>query len=223
MGAVNRPDETSGHEPAELAALADDSLTPERRRELEAMVAESPELAERLAEQQRAVALMQNAASEIETPMSLRTSLAAPHAPRRGRLARGLAIVVPAVGAAVIVAAVLGVFSSSSSGQRFQVALASTTGSGGQATLTKTASGWRIELRAAGLPRLDNGRFYEAWLRNAGGVLVPIGTFNDGKKVTLWAGVSPEKFPLMTVTRERDDGNQASSGQKVLAGTVRSG
>jgi hypothetical protein len=52
-----------------------------------------------------------------------------------------------------------------------------------------------IELDATGLPRLDRGRFYQAWLRNADGVLVPIGTFNEGQKVTLWAGVSPKDFP----------------------------
>ena len=46
-------------------------------------------------------------------------------------------------------------------------------GAKGEATLTKTSSGWRIELDATGLPRLDGGRFYEAWLRNAAGVLVP--------------------------------------------------
>ena len=38
-------------------------------------------------------------------------------------------------------------------------------GASGNATLTKTSSGWRIELDATGLPRLDNGRFYEAWLK----------------------------------------------------------
>jgi hypothetical protein len=30
---------------------------------------------------------------------------------------------------------------------------------------------------ATGLPRPDGGRFYEAWLRNAAALLVPIGTF----------------------------------------------
>ena len=64
----------------------------------------------------------------------------------------------------------------------------------GEATLTKTSSGWRIELDATGLPRRDGGRFYEAWLQDAAGVLVPIGTFNEGRKVTLWAGVSPKDF-----------------------------
>ena len=37
-------------------------------------------------------------------------------------------------------------------------------------------------------PASTNGRFYEAWLRDAAGVLVPVGTFNEGRKVTLWAG-----------------------------------
>ena len=49
-------------------------------------------------------------------------------------------------------------------------------------------------------------------------MLVPIGTFNEGRKVTLWAGVSPKDFPTLTVTRERADGDQASSGEKVLVG-----
>ena len=41
-----------------------------------------------------------------------------------------------------------------------------------------------------------------------------------GHEVTLWAGVSPKDFPTLTVTRERADGDQASSGEKVLVGTV---
>jgi hypothetical protein len=70
------------------------------------------------------------------------------------------------------------------------------------------------------LPRLDGGRFYEAWLRNRAGVLVPVGTFNEGYRVTLWAGVPPTAFTTLTVTREQADGNQGSSGEKVLVGTV---
>jgi hypothetical protein len=93
-------------------------------------------------------------------------------------------------------------------------------GARGKATLTKTSSGWRIELGATRLPRLAGGRFYEAWLRSRAGVLVPIGTFNEGQKVTLWAGVSPKDFPTLTVTREQADGDQTSSGEKVLVGTV---
>jgi hypothetical protein len=88
----------------------------------------------------------------------------------------------------------------------------------GDVTLTKTASGWRIELHATGLPRRADGEFYEAWLKDSSGRLVPIGTFNDGRDVTLWAGVGPAAYPTLTITREVADGNQASSGQVVLVG-----
>ena len=90
----------------------------------------------------------------------------------------------------------------------------------GAATRTKTSSGGRIQRDATGLPRLDGDRFYQAWLRNAAGALVPVGTFNEGVDVTLWSGVSPKTFTTLSVTRERNDGDQSSSGQKVLVGTV---
>ncbi|MFI5042771.1 MAG: anti-sigma factor, partial [Acidimicrobiales bacterium] len=88
------------------------------------------------------------------------------------------------------------------------------------ATFTSTRSGWRIELRTNGLPRLDNGRYYQAWMKNGAGVLVPIGTFNQGPEVTLWSGVPPKEFPTITVTEQEANGNPASSGQRVLAGSV---
>jgi hypothetical protein len=93
-------------------------------------------------------------------------------------------------------------------------------GATGTVTMLKTDSGWDIHLDATGLPRLDNGQFYQGWLRNAEGILVPIGTFNEGTDVTLWAGVPPDQFPTMTITRESADGDQASSGQRVLVGTA---
>jgi hypothetical protein len=52
---------------------------------------------------------------------------------------------------------------------------------------------------------------------------VPIGTYNEGRKVTLWAGVSPKSYTTLTVTRERAAGNQASSGEKVPVGRVDAG
>jgi hypothetical protein len=91
----------------------------------------------------------------------------------------------------------------------------------GEVTLTKTISGWRIHLHADGLPRRADGDFYEAWLKNDAGVLVPIGTFNEGNDVTLWSGVGPATFPTLTVTREIADGDQRSSGQVVLIGKPR--
>ena len=224
---LRRPprDEADGHEVAELAALADGSLPADRRGELEERVAASDELADRLAEQQRAVALAQSAAADVKAPDALRARIEAQRRARSARKPRR--VLVAGVAAAAVAGAValgLIVFRSGTSGQQFQAALGATSslpGASGQATLTKTSSGWRIELHASGLPRLDRGRFYEAWLRNGAGVLVPIGTFNEGKSVTLWAGVSPESFNTLTVTRELANGNQASSGVKVLVGTAR--
>jgi hypothetical protein len=90
----------------------------------------------------------------------------------------------------------------------------------GDAKLTRTTSGWRIQLQATGLPRRDNGTYYEAWLKNDAGDLVPIGTFNQGEHVTLWSAVPPSTYPMITVTREVSDGDQSSSGQVVVIGTV---
>jgi hypothetical protein len=127
-----------------------------------------------------------------------------------------------------VAAAAIGAVAVTSGGSdaRFRAALAPTSlvpGARGDATLTKRASGWQIELDASGLPRLAGGSFYEAWLKNAAGDLIPIGTFNDGRDVTLWAGVAPTLYTTLTVTRERADGDQNSSGEKVLVGTMKRG
>ena len=210
----------------ELAALADGSVAPDRRAELEARVAASPELADRLEEQQRAVTLARSAAAEIEAPAALRGRIEAERRARQAPRPRNRVLIGAAATAVATMAALaigLGVFGPKTSGQQFQASLAPTElapAASGDATLTKTSSGWRIRFDARGLPRLAGGRFYEAWLRNRAGVLVPIGTFNEGRNVTLWAGVSPKDFTMLTVTREQADGDQASSGEKVLVGTV---
>ena len=219
----NRGDELDDRELVELGALADGSLASDRRAALEARIAASPELAGLLAEQERAISFARSAAVEVDAPASLRARIPATKSARRRPRQLVLAGAVAAAVVAVGVGLVLG---SSGSRERFSAALAPTElapGADGGATLTKTSSGWRIELDAIGLPRLDGGRFYEAWLRNGSGVLVPVGTFNEGQNVTLWAGVSPVDFPTLTVTRERADGNQQSSGEKVLVGTVDTG
>jgi hypothetical protein len=218
-----REGENTDLEVAELAALADGSLGPERRAALEARVAESPELADRLAEQQQAVALARSAVEGVEAPAALRARIDAKR--NAGRVPPSRRFVAIGAVATVAVAAAVGlsVIGTGSAGPRFQAALAPTQllpGATGKATLTKTSSGWRITLDTTGLPRLDRGRFYEAWLRNPAGVLVPIGTFNQGPKVILWAGVPPTTFTTLTVTREQANGDQQSSGEKVLVGTV---
>jgi len=90
----------------------------------------------------------------------------------------------------------------------------------GEVTLTKTASGWKIQLHASGLPRRGNGEYYEAWLKNDEGVLVPVGTFNQPDEVILWAGVPPTSHPTFTITRQLANGDPASTGQVVLSGAA---
>jgi hypothetical protein len=160
----------------------------------------------------------------VKAPENLRARVEARRRAGSARAPRRV-LLAGAAAAAIVGAVALGliVSGSSTSPEQFHAALGATPSlpsASGEATLTKTSSGWRIELDASGLPRLDSGRFYEAWLRDGAGALVPIGTFNEGKEVTLWAGVSPKGFPTLTVTREQANGNQASSGQKVLVGTV---
>jgi hypothetical protein len=188
-------------------------------------VAASAELAGLLAEQKRAVALARMAAAEVAAPDALRARI---EAQRRARPAHGRRrLQLGVVGAAAVMAAVaimLTVSGPGTSPSRFRAALVATPlarGATGDATLTRTPSGWRTQLDISGLPHLGHGQFYEAWLSNPARVLVPVGTFNGGRKVTLWAGVSPADFRTLTVTREQANGDQASSGQKVLIGRLR--
>ena len=97
---------------AELAALADGSLAPERRAELDARVAASSELAERLGEQQRAVALAQSATNGAEVPAALRAHIEAQRRARRSRRPRHLVLVGAAATTAVAVAVGVVVFGS---------------------------------------------------------------------------------------------------------------
>jgi hypothetical protein len=94
-------------------------------------------------------------------------------------------------------------------------------GAHGSATLTKTSSGWQIHLSATGLPHLSGTTYYQAWLKNSNGILVPVGTFNDARNVTLWSGVPATQYRTLTVTVQRANGNPASSGRRVLTGTAR--
>jgi hypothetical protein len=141
---------------------------------------------------------------------------------RRRRLV--MAVAGLAAAAVLVVAIAVALAGRGSHPVTYQAALAGTPlapDASGRASMTQTVSGWRITLHATGLPRLDNGLFYEAWLKNPAGVLVSIGTFNQPQDVILWAGVAPYDYPTMSVTRQVASGNPASSGQRVLIGTAK--
>ena len=86
------------------------------------------------------------------------------------------------------------------------------------AKLHATPSGLAIELNVSGLPPSPPGYYYQAWMKGPRG-LVTIGTFHlrgGPGTVELWSAVSLADYPVITVTREPEDGNPASSGQVVL-------
>jgi hypothetical protein len=130
-----------------------------------------------------------------------------------------------AIAAAIVVAFAIGVVvvnrGSTSDFRGTLTATALAPGAHGSVDVTRNNAGFHISLDARGLPRLPAGEYYQAWLKNKAGTLVPIGTFSssDGR-IVLWSGVSPTDFPTLTVTIERTDNVQQSSGRRVLAGTL---
>ena len=86
--------------------------------------------------------------------------------------------------------------------------------------IASTESGWRIEIDATRpapprrrplLPGLAEGRRRRPRADRH---------VQRGRDVVLWAGVSPVEFSTLTVTEEEADGDQASSGRRVLVGTI---
>ena len=188
--------------------MSGDDLTPTERAEIE-----------------RAHGVLADPAVWAEPPLDLQERVVAAIAEEAGtrRRLRRIRYSVEAVAAAVVLAAVVtvGLQVNRDEPVQFAASLAGTRlapDAAGDVMLTKTDSGWKVELHATGLPRRADGEFYEAWLKGDAGALVPIGTFNEGTDVTLWSGVGPSTFPTLTVTKEIADGNQASSGQVVLIG-----
>ena len=181
----------------------------------------------------RVVAAVAAAAAEAGVEQAAEAAAPPPRrqTPRRFRLqppALRPAFAFGGVAAAIAVAVVIAVSAGGGSNRpaplRFAMVVSGTPlapGARGSAALTKTESGWRIELSATGLRRLDGTSFYyQAWLKNAAGTLVPVGTFNDALHVTLWSGVPVTKYRTLTVTIQPANGDAASSGRRVLVGTI---
>ena len=160
-----------------------------------------------------------------DEPPTMRSVAVMPIPTRRAsRRRRTLAA---ALAAAMVIGVVvaIGVAMRGSTAADYQAQLhgtASMPAAGGSVEITQEDGGFEIVLDAAGLPALREGEYYQAWLVDATGTLVPIGTFSSSESsVTFWSGVSPQDYPTMTVTIEAPDGDQTSSGRRVLAGRVR--
>ncbi len=152
---------------------------------------------------------------------------AAPGTTRRSRRTRrGRGVLIGSLAAVASVALVVGVVAAtrSSTEPDFRARLTATAlAPGARATVvvTHNTAGFRIGFDAHGLRPLADGAYYQAWLKNARGGLVSIGTFSssDGA-IVLWSGVNPTEYRGMTVTIEPDDDDPASSGRRVLAGEL---
>ena len=221
-----REDENGAQEVVELAALADGTLAPERRAALEARVAASSELTELLAEQQRAVTLMRSAAEDVEAPAALRARIEAQRRGRRAEVPRRLLVIGASATAVLAVAIGLSVFGSGSSPEQFRAALAPTAllpDARGDATLTKTIVGLEDRARRHRAPPTRERALLPGMAAQHRRRTRSDRDVQRGPKVTLWAGVPPTDFTTLSVTRERADGDQSSSGEKVLVGTVDTG
>jgi hypothetical protein len=210
-----------------------DSLTPQERAELDELreLLEAPATWEEpdAALEDRIVSAIADEARRTRPVESAPVAPATPQAQRRrgfrwpfrrpGLVLGGFAT----AAAAIVVAIVIAVGGSSSSPLQYAMVVSGTSlapGAHGSGTLTKMTSGWEIQLSATGLPHLANGRYYQAWLKNAAGILVPVGTFNDAEHVILWSGAPVTQFRSFSVTEQLANGNPVSSGRRVLVGVA---
>ncbi|HTP20625.1 MAG TPA: anti-sigma factor [Solirubrobacteraceae bacterium] len=208
-----------------------DSLTPQERAELDELrgLLETPatweepdaaledRIVNAIAEEARRGSPVESASVSVGEPKTRREPWYRRVLRRPALALGGLAT----AAAAIAVVIVLAVGSSSPAPLQFAMIVSGTSlapGAHGSATLTKMSSGWEIQLSATGLPHLSGGRYYQAWLKNAAGILVPVGTFNDAEHVILWSGAPVTQFRGFSVTEQLANGNPASSGRRVLVG-----
>jgi len=165
-----------------------------------------------------------HAVAEAEPTTKPARASAARRTPRRRRRRRLLVSALAAAAAIMAIVVATVVVTRGGTSPDYEARLTATgpaPGARGEAEITRNDAGFQTTLHAEGLPALRPGEFYQAWLKNAGGTLVPIGTFSSSEgQVTLWSGVSPKDFPTLTVTIETADNDQSSSGRRVLTGEV---
>lgn len=137
------------------------------------------------------------------------------------RWVRAFAAALGSAAIVILVAGLLGVFSSP---DEQVVAIAGTDlepDASGQAAIRETESGWWIRLDVDQLPAADRGTYYEGWVWNDDGEGVSIGTFHlrgGSESVVLWSGVDPADYPAIWVTLENEDGDPSASDHVVMRG-----
>jgi anti-sigma-K factor RskA len=102
------------------------------------------------------------------------------------------------------------------------IALRALAGTPGRASLT--LSGADAQLRGSGLPPSGAHDYYEAWLADARGRMVSMGTFRVGRDgsldVRMAVAVDVSRYTLVDVSLEPDDGDPGHSDRSVLRATL---
>lgn len=96
-------------------------------------------------------------------------------------------------------------------------------GATADAELEDLASGLRVVLDVSDLPPAEPGTYYQGWVRTEDGDAVTIGTFHmrgGDAEIELWAGVSSDEYPIITVTLQEEGAGAESSGMVVLRGRL---
>jgi anti-sigma-K factor RskA len=141
----------------------------------------------------------------------------APGLVRRPALAAGAALVLVALGTA-LVALIAGGDGSPVAGREVALAAVGDGPRGAHAAARLRAT--TMQLTVSGLPRVGAGGFYEVWMMRDATHLVALGSFRvgaDGRaRVELPVTASPRRFPVLDISREAADGDPAHSGHSVL-------
>ncbi len=133
-----------------------------------------------------------------------------------------------AAAALVLVAGLFGITQIGGSSPDPEIALAGTDlapQASAQAEITETPEGTRIVISVDDLAPAPSGMYYQAWLRQDAEIGVSAGTFHlrDGNgPIELWAGVTTDDYPLLTVTLQQEAQTE-SSGQVVLKALIADG
>lgn len=130
-----------------------------------------------------------------------------------------------AAAALLVVGGLIGVMQLGGASPDIEIALAGTElapSASAEAEITETPEGTRIVISVDALPPAAPGTYYQAWLRKDAEIGVSAGTFHlrDGDgPIELWAGVTTEDYPLLTVTLQQEAQTE-SSGQVVLKALI---
>jgi anti-sigma-K factor RskA len=228
--------ELAPHPHPDLGGYVLGALEPAERADFEEHLAGCERCQAEVAELRGLPELLEQAAPPVEVPPSLRerTFAAVERAAAQQRRRRRLRLALTAVAAClVLVVAFVGGYALSQvgpfadRGRVIEFALAAPDGGPARATakVRQVGDGLAITMEVSGLAPNPPGSVYECWYVGPGDSLerpnrVSAGTFTvgaDGRaSLRLHSAADLQRYPAMGVTLERDRGNPARTGDKVL-------